>query len=162
MEISAPRYRAELHRLRGVQGEQRVLIGSRPQDIVHAGRRYAQGFWLFFLLPRSDCEKNLLRLVKLGEKKYEKSPKFFICKLICHYFKAHFFFTALQRIWKINVAPGITVFSACQLTRVLPIKIKLWEIVRQMFSDQVINPIGVELEQWLQLYYKYWEILKIK
>lgn len=23
-----------------------------------------------------------------------------------------------------------------------------------MFSDQVINPIGVELEQWLQLYYK--------
>lgn len=23
-----------------------------------------------------------------------------------------------------------------------------------MFSDQVINPIGVEVEQWLQLYYK--------
>lgn len=23
-----------------------------------------------------------------------------------------------------------------------------------MFSNQVINPIGVELEQWLQLYYK--------
>lgn len=77
MEISAPRYRAELHRLRGVQGEQRVLIGSRPQDIVHAGRRFlAQGFWLFFLLPRSDCEKNLLRLVKLGEKK-ENSQKIF-------------------------------------------------------------------------------------
>lgn len=77
MEISAPRYRAELHRLRGVQGEQRVLIGSRPQDIVHAGRRFlAQGFWLFFLLLRSDCEKNLLRLVKLSAKK-EKSQKIF-------------------------------------------------------------------------------------